>query len=44
MPKSPEDCACYGQYPNNEMKVCMHCQEAIKNQLSSHARCAVHSH
>lgn len=39
-----QDCPCYNQYPNNQLKVCMPCQEAIKNQYSSHGGCAVKSH
>ena len=25
------NCPCYNQYPNNQLKVCMPCQEALKN-------------
>lgn len=39
-----QDCPCYNQYPNNQLKVCMPCQEAIKNQYSSHGGCAVKYH
>ena len=41
---SAQDRPCYNQYPNNQLKVCMPCQEALKNQYSSHGGCAVKNH
>ena len=41
--QNPKDCPCYGKYPMNKLNVCMNCQEAIINHLSSH-NCAVKYH
>lgn len=42
--RDPRDCACYGQYADQQLKVCMPCAEAIRNQRSSHGACAVRVH
>ena len=40
---NPQDCPCYGQYPNNRLNVCAYCQEAIVNRFSKHC-CVVSYH
>lgn len=40
---NPKDCPCYGQYPQNDLNVCLYCQEAIIKHLESHS-CTVKYH